>query len=195
MDGPAAHDVRNPLNKSGFGRVRAVSRHLARLTWGTALAVASWSAGAAAAADDADDALPAVEDILANPLDDAAYARTERCLSFSRYRRIEIIDEYTLLFRSRGDRAWLNVLPRRCPGLDRDMLLVLEHRGPRLCRLDRFQGASRIGGSVGTPLCAFGSFEPVRRDNVDAILGALQSAGRNPAVRRTVRGGADNPPP
>ena len=129
------------------------------------------------------------EEILANPLDEPAYSNTARCLGTARYRRVEIIGNRALIFHGRRGDAWLNVLPRRCPGLRPDMVLVLEQEGLRLCALDRFSALSR-GGGMATVFCSLGSFEHMTTEQAQVRSDALLAAQRSRMAARTLRSAA-----
>ena len=137
-------------------------------------------------AADATDAIPSAEEILANPLTDSAYVDDVRCLAVGRYRQVDILNDRVLVFRARG-RAWINLLPRPCPGLRRDMVLAIETRGSRICSRDQFRGMPRIGPEASTSFCSLGTFRPVEADNLDAIRGALRASRANRTVTKTVR--------
>ena len=128
-----------------------------------------------------------VEEVLANPLDEDAYANTQRCLATARYRRIEIIADRALVFYGRGDDAWLNVLPFRCRGLRRDMILSIEQSNFRVCAMDRFKGLPRASSQLGTTVCALGEFERLSHDQVDSRRDALLAQRRNSTVAKTIR--------
>ncbi len=157
----------------------------------TALAI-GWFAVATAAAvagELSTDLIPPAAEVLANPLDDAAYSSNRKCLSVGRYRQVDILNSQTLVFRGRGNRAWVNVLPRRCVGLRRDMVLAIERRGPRICSRDQFRAMPRIGAMLGTAFCSLGMFRPVHADNLGAIESALKARHDNKVVTDTVRSG------
>ncbi len=143
-------------------------------------------AGGAEREPPADGATIAVEEILANPLDDAAYGRSVRCLSTGQYRRIEIIGNRVLAFHGRGGDVWLNVLTRRCPGLRRNMTLLMEVRNLRICTRDLFRGLSRASADFATVVCVLGEFKLVQRDNIDAVRDALVAWQRTRAVAATI---------
>ncbi len=143
--------------------------------------------GLGAAEEDAESTTPKVEDILANPLEDAAYVQDVRCLSPGRYRHIEIASDQVLIFHGRRDEAWVNILPRRCIGLRPDMVLVLDRRGLRTCRRDYFRAMPRMGSDFGTSLCALGYFKPVARSNLEGILEALAASRDSASISNTVR--------
>lgn len=143
--------------------------------------VSAWSEDAPA------ETIPSADEILANPLEDAAYVKNVRCLSMGRYRQVDIVDNRMLVFRGRGNRAWINILPRRCVGLRPDMILSVERRGTRICSRDLFKGVPRMGMEAGAATCALGMFHPVPQDNLAAIRDALSDRDRNRTVARTVR--------
>ena len=134
-----------------------------------------------------DEPIPSTADILANPLDDTAYVDDVRCLATGRYRQVDILNDGVLIFRGRSGRAWINLLPRRCPGLRRDMVLAIEVRGARVCSRDQFRGMPRLGPEAATGFCTLGEFHPVEADNLEAILQALRARRANRTVRSTVR--------
>ena len=139
------------------------------------------------ASTDADAQTLSVEEVLANPLGDGDYAESRRCLATSRYRRIEIVTDQALAFVGRGDTVWLNLLPHRCHGLRRDMVLVVEQSSLRVCARDRVRGLARASTAVGTATCPLGAFRPLPRENFDAMRDALVAAHRNRTVARTKR--------
>ena len=139
------------------------------------------------ASTEADAGPLSVEEVLANPLADGDYAESRRCLATSRYRRIEIVTDQALAFVGRGDTVWLNLLPHRCHGLRRDMVLVVEQSSMRVCARDRVRGLARASTAVGTATCPLGPFRPLPRENFDAMRDALVAAHRNRTVARTKR--------
>lgn len=128
-----------------------------------------------------------VEEVLANPLGDADYAQSRRCLANARYRRIDIITDEALAFIGRGDTVWLNMLPHRCHGLRQDMVLAVEQSSMRVCARDRIRGLARVSAQVATSACALGPFQPLPRENFEAVRDALVAAHRNRAVAKTKR--------
>lgn len=152
------------------------------------LAAASWAnAAETAGGKSMEKEAITVEEVLANPLDDDAYANTQRCLLTIRYRRIEIVAERALIFYGRGDTAWLNVLPYQCRGLRPDMILSIEQSNFRVCATDRFQGVPRGSVQLGTAVCSLGEFERLTHEQVAARRDALLAEQRNRTVARTLR--------
>ena len=134
-----------------------------------------------------EDATLSAEQILANPLDESAYAQKRRCLATARYRRIEIVGNMALAFHGRGEDVWLNVLPRRCPGLRKDMVLAIERNSLRTCARDRFRGMSRGSLDLSTSVCSLGSFEHMTRERLDVMRDALVALQNTKTVTKTVR--------
>ena len=129
------------------------------------------------------------EEILANPLDESEYARKIRCLAAARYRRVEIVGNMALVFHGRGEEVWLNVLPRRCPGLRKNMALAIERGSLRICARDRFRGISPGGLDLPTSTCSLGPFEPMTPEQLDAMRDALVAQQNTKTIDRTVRAG------
>ncbi len=138
--------------------------------------------------------IPSAEEVLANPLDDDAYEDTVRCISAARYRRIEIVGNAALAFHSRSGDVWLNILPRRCPGLRSGMILSIEQRNYRVCARDRFRGLPRAALDLATPICALGRFQHVTPERLEAMREALAAQGRNKTVAKTKKSAQDANP-
>ena len=156
-----------------------------------ALVAMALDAGTLAAESDASEATPnraiTAEQILANPLKESDYARKVRCLAAARYRRVEIVGNMALAFHGRRDEVWLNVLPRRCPGLRKNMVLAIERGSLRVCARDRFRGLSPGSLDLPTSICALGPFEPMTREHLDAMRDALVARENTKTIERTVR--------
>lgn len=152
-----------------------------------AVVAASWLAqGQENAAVDGEAPLSA-EEILANPLQDSDYAKTTRCLSTARYRRVEIVNSQALAFHGRGDDVWLNMLHRRCIGLRKDMILSIEQTSLRVCARDRVKGMSRNSFEAAGAVCSLGRFQRVSKPAFDAMRAALLAGESNLTVARTLR--------
>lgn len=115
-----------------------------------------------------------VETILNNPLDPSEYQEAERCISSRDYRRIEVLDEFNILFVGRR-RTWLNRLRTRCAGLEQDMIIYVSQRSSRVCTHDHFRGAERGGFGIPTPTCVLGDFERIDEGQVEGLRGAIVS--------------------
>ena len=115
-----------------------------------------------------------VETILNNPLDPSEYQEAERCISSRDYRRIEVLDEFNILFVGRR-KTWLNRLRTRCAGLEQDMIIYVSQRSSRVCTHDHFRGAERGGFGIPTPTCVLGDFERIDEGQVEGLRGAIVS--------------------
>ena len=156
---------------------------------GLPTAIAAEESEASAEEGIEDEAGITVDEILANPLDDDAYVKSSRCLSPSRYRRIEIMNDRVVVFRGRGGDVWVNFLANRCLGLGPDMIVSVEKHGMRLCSRDRFRGLPRLRGGAGSMPCVLGDFHRVAAESVGAIHDAIQASERTTTVKRTVGSG------
>lgn len=97
----------------------------------------------------------------ATPKDDPFAGRvqgvTQTCIDGPDRSNMRIIDDRTIIYHSVGRRLWRNDLPERCPGLDRDPLLIVEQFGAQLCANDRVRVQDRLS-SVPGPYCRLGKF-------------------------------------
>ena len=124
-----------------------------------------------------------VETILSTPLDPSEYQDAERCISSRGYRRIEVLDEFNVLFVGRR-RTWLNRLRMRCAGLEPDMIIYVSQASSRVCTHDHFRGAHRGGFGIPTPMCVLGDFERIDEGQVEGLRDAIVSE------RKAARDGA-----
>ena len=115
-----------------------------------------------------------VETILNNPLDPSEYQDAERCISSRDYRRIDVLDEFNILFVGRRA-TWLNRLRTRCAGLEQDMIIYVSQRSSRVCTHDHFRGAERGGFGIPTPTCVLGDFERIDEGQVEGLRSAIVS--------------------
>ena len=83
--------------------------------------------------------------------------RTAACIGRFDQANMRIIDERTIVYFAAARRLWRNDLPDRCPGLDRDPLLVVEQFGSQLCEHDRIRLIER-GSHIPGPYCRLGRF-------------------------------------
>lgn len=86
-------------------------------------------------------------------------AETRNCLPISHIRRIETVDNQTLVFHMRGKDKYVNHLPYRCSGLKRNSF-IHETSLNSYCDLDIISVVDlRIGMRMGS--CPLGKFEKV----------------------------------
>jgi len=82
------------------------------------------------------------------------------CVSTTRIRSTEVIDDRTIVFYLRGGRVYSNILDHDCPSLLREDLFAYEARGGRLCSSDFIRVLPRSGFGIG-PSCGLGDFHPI----------------------------------
>lgn len=86
-------------------------------------------------------------------------SETRTCLPILQIRRIETVDDQTLLFHMRGSKKYVNHLPRTCHGLKRNSFI---HRTPvnSYCNMDIITVVDMFTGmQFGS--CPLGKFEEV----------------------------------
>lgn len=86
-------------------------------------------------------------------------SETRNCLPISQIRRIETVDDQTLLFHMRGSKKYVNHLPQTCHGLKRNSFI---HRTPMnsYCNMDIITVIDMFTGmQFGS--CPLGKFEEV----------------------------------
>lgn len=91
------------------------------------------------------------------------------CVSTTRIRQTEIIDDRTILFYLRGGRVYNNILDRDCPDLKREDRFAYEVRGGRLCSVDMIRVLPRIGGIGFGATCRLGDFHPITREEAELL--------------------------
>jgi len=117
-----------------------------------------------------------LEAILAEPLPAEAYGASVRCLTMRTTRRIEVLDESTLLMRGLGNRSWIAQTYQRCRGLRNEHLLDFQQRRGRICRGDSFRGFMSGSERVAvTPVCGIRVIYEVDNDQVAALGHAIRA--------------------
>ncbi len=93
-----------------------------------------------------------------------------KCISLSRLRETEVVDNRTVLFYQRGRDAYVNVLDRECFGLKRAGAFITQTRSDRLCSVDMIQVYRQFAGR-GEPgtFCGLGEFYPISRDEAELL--------------------------
>ena len=96
-----------------------------------------------------------------------------RCLSISRIKDIDIIDDQTLIFKMNGRKMYLNELPHRCPGLSRNETIMYRTSTSQLCDLDVITLLNSMGrGYMPGASCGLGRYSLIS----DLQLKALKEA-------------------
>jgi hypothetical protein len=92
------------------------------------------------------------------------------CVSLSRVDHTEVVDDATLLFYMRGDEIYRNVLPHRCPGLDREQQFMYRVTTSQLCNVDVITVLDNLGGRfMPGASCGLGKFQPVSEEAAEEI--------------------------
>lgn len=152
-----------------------------------AVAVPPQSADSGEAPEDQEAPLD-VEAILTTP-SETAYTESVRCISTSRIRRTEVLDDRHIIFHMPKDQFLLVQFPHRCLMLDKRSTLMYEVQGSRLCQLNWVRAVNGAGmSSVVGPLCMIPGFQEVSVEQVALIRESLDELR---AKRRT---GPESPP-
>ena len=146
------------------------------------------SAGALAdpSASEMTNAEMAVDQILRSPLNDDAYRRPSSCVFTTQIDAVDVLDDETLVFRGRSD-TWINRLPKRCPGLRKDMMISMQVRSYRVCAKQWFRGMERGSVQIPSSMCALGAFDAVDASHIDRLTQAIEARRRATLVGRTLR--------
>ena len=113
---------------------------------------------------------PVEEEPLLLPLLDDSEA--ERCISLSRVASTRVLDSSTIEFRMRGGETYINILPRRCPGLRAGQPFMYKTSQSVLCNLDLISVLDTSGfGYRPMGSCGLGMFRPTLMGGNGAIVG------------------------
>jgi len=98
-----------------------------------------------------------------------------RCLDLSRIRDLKIIDNQTLVFEMNQKRMYLNTLPYRCPGLDRNSTIMYRTTLNQLCDLDIITVLDPMGrGFMPGASCGLGKFSLLSDDQYKSLKAARE---------------------
>ena len=103
--------------------------------------------------------------------DDELLDRTPQdCLVLASVDRTHVLDDQTILFYMRGDRAYRNYLPRKCLGLERQDRFMYETRGGRLCSIDTITVLEQWGARLERGMtCRLGEFHPLSPEDIEDL--------------------------
>lgn len=112
--------------------------------------------------------------------DDAPFDRTPQdCLPLTAIDRTRVLDDQTILFYMHNDRVFRNVLPRKCPGLERQDRFMYETRSSRLCSIDMITVLEQWGARLEPGFtCRLGDFHPISPEEIED-LEALRKSGED----------------
>lgn len=102
------------------------------------------------------------------PVDESV--ESERCVSLTRLKDTDILNERNILFILRGNKIYRNVLPRRCPSLRNNRAISYRPTLNRLCESDLITVLEDPGfGSMAGPSCVLGKFYLMTEAEADAL--------------------------
>ena len=114
------------------------------------------------------------------------------CINVSRLQRMQIVDDRTILFYLPGNRVYRNSLHQRCPQLDPTDSIGYAITSSRLARLCEIDVIDTEDGAT----CQLGPFEPITRDEANAIAAAARrDAADDAAPGDATPAPADTAPP
>lgn len=116
---------------------------------------------------DANDAEEAASDEADDSLADEVIFEAQDCISTSRIRRTDVLDDQTIVFFMHGSDIYLNKLPHRCNGLRRSDAFSYEVRTSQLCHVDMIRLIDTFGGEIRRGVaCGLGKFRPITEEQL-----------------------------
>ncbi len=85
---------------------------------------------------------------------------SRRCISHTRIRRTEVIDDYTILFHMTGRKTYANIMKRQCRLLGYERSIKYEVRGGTLCNVDTIEV---LTPTFSGPWCRLGDFYEIEK--------------------------------
>jgi hypothetical protein len=118
--------------------------------------------------------------VLAGAQDDASERRArtdesidrtpQKCISNTRIRTTEILDDRTILFYLRGGRVYRNFLDQECPGLERSGRFITQTQTSRLCDTDNLTVLDQFGSRFDPGFtCRLGEFHPITEEEAELM--------------------------
>jgi len=98
------------------------------------------------------------------------------CISLTRLDNIKVLGRNAIIFKMRGGKDFLNILPRRCSGLSSNSILKYESRNGQLCKSDSIALLSNSGpsGLYEQNRCGLGTFFSMIDPELGDISGDLE---------------------
>jgi len=100
---------------------------------------------------------------------EASVATDKRCLPISGIASTRVVDNQHIVFQMRNGDAWMNELPRKCPGLSKRDPIMYKTSQSQLCDLDIITVLNSAGGGyMPGASCGLGRFVPMTTGNPDS---------------------------
>ena len=116
-------------------------------------------------------ALPTAGPSLADEDDEGKPENAVNCISTTRLRSTNIVDDSNILFYMRGRTVYHNILPRQCNGLAREGRFSYRVTSSNLCQLDSIRILyGTAGGIQEGRSCRLGYFHEVTEEDIEFIL-------------------------
>ena len=122
-----------------------------------------------------------VDALLARDPEQEDYVDDERCISTSRVREVEVLDDRHVAFQVRQNEFYLVQFNHRCPGLRRGRPVMYESKGSRLCQHDALRTLYSAGPGRYDPgmKCFIPGFQSVTREQLEGIKVLLRNPPKN----------------
>jgi hypothetical protein len=99
----------------------------------------------------------------------------QQCLIHADVRRTKILDDSNILFITRKNAIYHNVLPHACPSVTRKSLLNYNISGGRLCAGSLFTVLWQVGlNYTPTFVCPLGMFVPISEDEAADLMALVE---------------------
>ena len=108
------------------------------------------------------------------------YGAEERCISSSRIRSMEALDNQHVAIRLNRNEHYLIQFEKHCPGMRRGQTVLFESRGNRLCAHDAIRTVEDFGFAGLQPgmKCFIPGFQSVSKEQLDGIKALLKNRSR-----------------
>lgn len=88
-------------------------------------------------------------------------AEEKKCVPINRISSTKVLDNQRIKFEMDGGSDYINMLPRKCPGLNKNTPIMYKTSLNQLCDLDTITVLNTVGGGfMRGATCGLGSFEP-----------------------------------
>ena len=93
-----------------------------------------------------------------------------RCVQLSRIDSVDVLSNRQIVFKLDGNQYYVNTLPYPCPGLRRNTPIMYRTSIDQLCSVDVVTVLQSMGGgAMPGASCGLGMFEPIDKDELDAL--------------------------